>query len=433
MDLPRNPEIVVVGAGAAGVGAGLALTRLGVPFVMLEAKDRMGGRAHSDTASLGPLWDHGCHWFHSADRNPLRAIADRLGHGYVKGPREITAPLFTGGRWDMAGEGRRHVWAELDRVASMREDIPAEAVIDTADPNIAMVRHWLSLMTSGESRDISALDYGRYDDTHVNLPVGDGYGALIARIAAGLPIRLSCPVTAIGRAPGGCTVETPEGTLTPRAAILTASVNVLRSGMIRFTPGLPGDLVSAFEDVPCGSYEKIVIAFDGDPFGGFESSFCDILDPPGTHPLNIEVGHHGRPLAIAHVAGDFARDMAAQGQPAMIAFLKERLVAAFGSDLAGRMRGGTTTTWGADPYIRGGYAYAKAGRAAARDVMIGTDLAPLHLAGEALHPYWSASAHGAYANGIDAAHRACAGLGMDTPEPDPLWLPDTVALPAAAQ
>jgi monoamine oxidase len=75
-----EPEVVIVGAGAAGIGAGLALSRLGVPFVILEAKDRVGGRAHTDGTSLGHLWDRGCHWFHSADRNPLRAIADRLGH-----------------------------------------------------------------------------------------------------------------------------------------------------------------------------------------------------------------------------------------------------------------------------------------------------------------------------------------------------------------
>jgi monoamine oxidase len=57
----RDPEVVIVGAGATGIGAGLALLRLGVPFVILEAKDRTGGRAYSESSSLGHLWDHGCH------------------------------------------------------------------------------------------------------------------------------------------------------------------------------------------------------------------------------------------------------------------------------------------------------------------------------------------------------------------------------------
>ena len=78
------PAVVVVGAGAAGIGAGLALARSGVPYIILEASSRVGGRAFTDCDSLGSLFDHGCHWFHSADRNPLRVLADRLGHAYAR-------------------------------------------------------------------------------------------------------------------------------------------------------------------------------------------------------------------------------------------------------------------------------------------------------------------------------------------------------------
>lgn len=421
--MSTEPDVVVIGAGAAGVGAGLALARLGIPFLILEAKDRMGGRAYTDTASLGIPWDHGCHWFHSADRNPLRALADRLGHAYVREPRGATAPIYMNGRWDMSGQARLHVWDELDRVAASRTDVPAEEVIDRSHPLADLVRHWLSLMSSGEARDISASDYGRYDDTHVNLPVRDGYGALVKRIAKGLPIRLGCPARRIARRSQGFEIETPEGTLRPKAVIVTASVNVLLSHEMAFAPALPDDLVAALERVRCGFYEKVVIRFDGDPFGGFESEFCDVVDPLGSHPLNIEVGHHGRPLAIAHFAGDMARDMAAAGQPAMIDLLKEKLVAAFGSNIARAMTGGATTRWGADPFIRGGYAYARAGHAAARDAMIAADLAPLYLAGEAFHPSLSATAHGAYLTGIETANRAARALGRETVLPDPLWLP----------
>ena len=77
------PAVVVVGAGAAGIGAGLALARSGVPYIILgEASSRVVD-AFTDCDSLGSLFDHGCHWFHSADRNPLRVLADRLGHAYA--------------------------------------------------------------------------------------------------------------------------------------------------------------------------------------------------------------------------------------------------------------------------------------------------------------------------------------------------------------
>ncbi len=432
-DLPGNPDVVIVGAGAAGIGAGLALARQGVPFVILEAKDRVGGRAHTDTSSVGHLWDHGCHWFHSADRNPLRMIADRIGHGYHPVQRGATAPMFAGGRWEMNGQARLHIWAELDRIAACKEDVPADSVIDATDPLAPMVRHWVSLMSSGEPRDVSARDYGRYDDSHVNLPVRDGYGALIRRLSAGLPIRLSTPVTRIALGPRGCAVETPAGTLEPKAVIVAVSVNVLNSGIIGFEPALPAELASALEDVPCGSYEKIVIAFEGNPFADFEAEFCDILDPPGSHPMNIEVAPFGRPIAIGHVAGDYARELGVAGQAALIDVLKEKLVSAFGGGIVRHISRTATTTWGSDPYIRGGYAYALAGKAASRDVMIQADVSPIFLAGEAFHPTWGATAHGAYLTGLDAATKACRHIGVTALTTDPLWLPDWVGVPAAAQ
>src|SRR4051812_6219111 len=96
---PADPEVVVIGAGAAGIGAGLALARARVPFIILEARHRIGGRAYTDTDSLGHLWDHGCHWFHSADRNVLRPLADRLGHGYASTPRALLVNRYIGGKW----------------------------------------------------------------------------------------------------------------------------------------------------------------------------------------------------------------------------------------------------------------------------------------------------------------------------------------------
>jgi monoamine oxidase len=77
--MSHQPDVVIVGAGAAGVGAGMELTKRGVPFVILEASDRVGGRAHTDKTSLPYAWDKGCHWLHCADVNPLVAEADRVG------------------------------------------------------------------------------------------------------------------------------------------------------------------------------------------------------------------------------------------------------------------------------------------------------------------------------------------------------------------
>ena len=94
-----NPDVLVIGAGAAGIGAGRALARAKVPFLIIEAKDRIGGRAFTDTTSLGHLWDQGCHWFHSADQNILRQLAEEIGHKFVNRRRSAIMKSFMDGAW----------------------------------------------------------------------------------------------------------------------------------------------------------------------------------------------------------------------------------------------------------------------------------------------------------------------------------------------
>ena len=80
-------DIVIVGAGAAGIGAALELNNSGASFIVLEAADRVGGRAYTDKATLQIPWDQGCHWLHSGDVNPLVQWADQLGASYAKEER----------------------------------------------------------------------------------------------------------------------------------------------------------------------------------------------------------------------------------------------------------------------------------------------------------------------------------------------------------
>ena len=92
-----NPDVVVIGAGAAGIGAGRALAKAGISFHIIEAKDRIGGRSFSDSTSLGHLWDQGCHWFHSADKNILRKLAEEIGHKFLSKQRTAVMTTFMNG------------------------------------------------------------------------------------------------------------------------------------------------------------------------------------------------------------------------------------------------------------------------------------------------------------------------------------------------
>ena len=78
----REVDLVIVGAGAAGLGAARRAGELGLSFIVCEAMNRIGGRAHTESTTFGTPWDRGCHWLHSGSENPFAKIADEYGFHY---------------------------------------------------------------------------------------------------------------------------------------------------------------------------------------------------------------------------------------------------------------------------------------------------------------------------------------------------------------
>src|SRR3954449_9557458 len=78
MSLPSSVDIAIIGAGAAGLGAAHALKGSGLSVIVLEARDRIGGRAWTIQPAAGIIFDVGCGWLHSADRNSFVEIARQL-------------------------------------------------------------------------------------------------------------------------------------------------------------------------------------------------------------------------------------------------------------------------------------------------------------------------------------------------------------------
>jgi len=406
-----QPEIVIVGAGAAGVGAGMELTRRGVPFVILEASGRVGGRAYTDKTSLPYAWDKGCHWLHCADVNPLVAEADRVGAQYLKGGREDWNAVWANGHWaDKAGRAEtlsimEAAFEAVYEAGGNGRDVPIADVLPDAGDWAPIVRHWIQLMSSGDPEQVSTRSYADYQDTEQNWPVKSGYGDLIERLAAGLPVRLDTPVSGIEQHANDVRVTTAAGTIAAKAAIVTASTAVLNSGAIEIGAGPARDLLTLMQNVPCGFYEKVAIAFDKDVFGSIEQPSVNILPVDGSAPINFQFANFGNPMVIGHLAGSVARQLLAEGDAEMVEFAMQRLVAAFGSDIKARMVNAATTDWGSNPFVRGGYSFAKPGCAHLRHEMINADTGNLAFAGEAFSKQWEATAHGAWASGRDVAGR----------------------------
>ncbi|MEO9875088.1 MAG: NAD(P)/FAD-dependent oxidoreductase [Anderseniella sp.] len=409
--MSNQPDIVIVGAGAAGVGAGMELAKRGVPFVILEASARIGGRAYTDKTSLPYAWDKGCHWMHCADMNPLVAEADRVGAEYLTDARDDWNAVWANGGWaDKAGRADTlsamdAAFAAIDDAGGNGQDVPISDVLPEAGDLAPIVRLWIQLMSSGDPEQVSARGYADYDETDLNWPVKTGYGDLIERLAEGLPVRLGTPVGGIEQRANSVRIETRNGTIEAKAAIVTASTAVLNAGAIEIGAGPARDLLGVMENVPCGFCEKVAIAFDRDMFGHIEHPSVNVLPQDGSEPINFQFANFGNPMVIGHVAGSVAKELLAEGDAAMVEFAMQRLISVFGSDIKARMVNAATTDWGSNRFVRGGYSFAKPGCAHMRHEMIEADTGNLVFAGEAFSRQWQATAHGAWASGRDVAGR----------------------------
>lgn len=405
-------DIAVIGAGAAGLAAGLTLQKAGRSFIVLEARDRTGGRAFTDTETLGHPFDCGAHWLHAAAQNPFTKIADRLGFAYNAKISWANVVRFGGGGplpEEVQAEATDYILDVLTRIAEAGAeglDVPFSDYLEPGNRWNLLMRHVIGQITSHDPEDCSTLDSARYEDEGGDFPVADGYGALVARNAAGLPVTLSTPVTGISWSGPGVRLETARGTISAGAVILAVPVNVLIAGGIRFTPALPVAIQCALHDCPMGVSEKLAILLDR-PVEGYGHVYGDVIDLTGkAWPFNLHLNPFGRPLLVSHFAGSHGRDLERLSDADMLALAKGALVEGFGAGMAKRVVRILRTHWASDPFTLGGYSQARPGRAASRLMFSEPVGDRILLAGEHCSIPFYSTVHGAHLSGIAAAERA---------------------------
>lgn len=407
-------DVIVVGAGAAGLGAARALADAGASFIVLEARGRLGGRAFTDHETFGVPFDRGCHWLHSASQNPFVAIADRLGFAYDRDATNRARELVVDGiraapaERDRVLEEIRAAFAVADRAGEEGRDIAAGVLLDRTSPNFPLIEHWYGLMSAMHPDEISTLDLARYRDMREDWPVVDGYGALVAACGAGLPVELLKPVDCIDTTGSSVLVSGSWGKLSAGAVVLTAPSSVLAGGAVRFRPGLPARMCDALAACPTGAAEKVALLFE-DGLPDLEpTSYADVFRPgePGRSPVSFLVRPYGRPLMIAHLGGRFARDLERAGEAAMIEFVRDAVREGFGSGIAGRVAKVSATHWTSDRYALGAYSSMLPGKADLRRILAEPIGDRVFLAGEAVSSDAFSTAHGAWLCGVATAARA---------------------------
>lgn len=374
MRLCVTQDILVVGAGVAGLAAAAALRAAGLPCTVLEAASRIGGRAWTEHPAVlcGAAFDHGAAWLHAADRNPLAAIArahrevlhntDALRNGVTIRDGAPATPE------DLAAYGAAR--AVFERRTSERLGGPdislADAVGDAAAlPWMPSVLNWEGpIIAAADAAALSLQDWHTNLLESPNLQVEGGLGAFVVRRLA-TPARLNTPVTAIAWDGAGIVAHTPDGPIRAAACIVTVSTGVLAAGGIRFAPALPAPVEAAIEHLPMGQVFKVAIPAAGADRLGLPPS-CRIdsfIARPGQPAMTFVAW----PRGADHVIGYLGGSAAAIAPRAAEAFARTQLRAMFGARALSALGADAVVTgWTADPFIRGAYAYAGPGHAGAR-------------------------------------------------------------------
>ncbi|MGJ5177941.1 flavin monoamine oxidase family protein [Bradyrhizobium oligotrophicum] len=411
MSFPSSIDVAVIGAGAAGLGAAQALRGKGVSFIVLEARDRIGGRAHTVMASPDVTFDLGCGWLHSADRNSFVAIAEQLAFTIDKSrppwrDQAYEAAVPTPEREDFLRALEAFFTRTADAAKSGR-DATASACLEPGNRWNGMIDAICTYLNGCELDQMSLLDFEAYEDTELNWRVRRGYGALVAAFGAGLPIVLDCEVTLIDHNDRRIRLTTSQGTLTVDKVIVTVPTNLIADEAIRFTPALPGK-VEAAAGLPLGLDNKVTLALDGWEHLPKDSGMRGRSQTARVGSFQLRP--FGQPCIEGFYGGSFAREIEAAGEGALAAQAIDDVVALLGSDIRKSLRPLAESRWSADPFARGAYSHARPGHAGKRAVLAAPVDDRLFFAGEATPSDFFSTAHGARDSGERAAREALASL-----------------------
>lgn len=415
-------DVAIIGAGAAGISAARRIAAANRRFVLLEASDRIGGRCVTDSAIFGVPFDLGAHWIHRPDGSLLTGSAQATALDIYSAPRGQAVRIGPRNARDSEMEAfvtslvrARRAIVEAGR---SRADGPAARTLpaDLGDwrPTIEFM---LGPFACGKDlASVSAADLARVPERENDAFCRQGYGALIAKLAAGLPIRLSTPVTRIEWVRNGVDVVTAKGSVRARGAIVTVSTNVLTSGKIAFKPEIARRQLDAAAALSLGSYDHIALDIPRNPMN-LQRDDLVFDKSSGRRTAALLANVSGTSLHLVEVAGEFGRDLSTKGEAAMIEFAREWITSLFGSTAKNAIKRSYATRWNEDPFALGAMSAAAPGSAGARKILAEPFAGRVWLAGEALHETQWGTVNGAWESGQRTAEAALRQMGaLKSPE-----------------
>jgi len=267
--------------------------------------------------------------------------------------------------------------------------------------------------------EVSALDFSRSVERNNDMFCREGLGALIAKLADGLPVQLSRPASLIDWSERNrIEIRTAKGLLVARTVIVTVSTGVLMSDKLKFEPELPRRYLDAIEKLRLGSYDHIALELPGNPLA-LQRDELVFEKAESARTAAILANISGTTLCTIEVAGKFGADLAASGEPAMVAFALDWLTGLYGADIRRAVKRTSATRWNQEPWTLGAFSAAAPGGQWARAALAEPVRDRIFFAGEATHETLWGTVGGAWASGERAADAVLRKLGIVGAPPEP--------------
>jgi monoamine oxidase len=437
-------DILVIGAGIAGLAAAKELKTKGHQVTVLEARNRIGGRLWTDS-SLGVPLDLGASWIHHTTNNPISTLADAIGATRVATSYDSSILFDSDGQEISAVRQARS--SELQKAVNNAIAIGEAADVDAglfdtiwkgtqaaslpaADQQLLRFIMSGTLETEfggsvsglglGSSRTVTIGDLSTYwyDNSTNPLKLGgddvvfaQGYGQIADYLAENLTVKLGEKVTSVDYTAAKIVVTTDQGEYTADRVIIAVPLGVLKAGKISFTPSLPSPHQDAIDKLKMGVLNKLYLKFNAD-FWTSTSNYDWIESIPAatdqaqrwTEWVNLK-RPLGQPILLGFSAADAAVELESFSDMAIVDDAMNRLKNIYGNGIP-NPTGFLRTNWYKDPFTLGSYSFNALGMAEkTREQLVLPVNEQLYFAGEATSQDDWGTVHGAYSSGIRAAQQ----------------------------
>jgi len=411
--MSTQTDVIIIGAGAAGLSTAKELTKQGISFIVVEASHRIGGRAYSEEIAPDVWFDLGCAYLESGsdaknqidESNPFIDIAKS--QGAVIEEYQYDAHYNYNGKPLDNNEmkAREQYYQECEdairRSVEGGDDRAISEIIDLENPYAIPYMDMMAVTAPKDLDEASAADFFHGVNEYISFNTPRGYGNLVAQWGSDVKVSLNTKVDSVDWSGKDVVVKTVKGSIRARCLISTVSNGILAAQDIHFDPRLPDWKMEAIQGVPMGAENKIGVHFTKDVFDPGADGYYQAWSSKAQGAY-IDVNLMSTNVVTVFMGGRFSIWMEKQGQQAAQEFAVDRIAELFGNDIRQSVGRSIVTAWVTDPWTLGSYASALPGQYHQRESLPLAIDNKLFFAGEATARA-NGTCNGAYWSGVRAA------------------------------